>query len=103
LAQWAPADDGKLLGDDEVDAFEANGQRLAIARVAGELYAFDRDCTHEECPLSEGYLDGLIIECPCHGARFDLTTGAVVKGPALESISVYPAREVEGQIEVRLE
>lgn len=100
---WVRAGDGKLLGNDEVGAFEVNGQRLAIARVDGELYAFAGDCTHEACPLGDGYLDGLIVECPCHGAKFDLTTGAVIKGPATVPVRVYPAREVEGQIEVRLE
>jgi nitrite reductase/ring-hydroxylating ferredoxin subunit len=47
-----------------------------------DIYAFDDTCTHKGCSLGEGKLDGTIVTCPCHGSQFDVTSGAVVRGPA---------------------
>jgi 3-phenylpropionate/trans-cinnamate dioxygenase ferredoxin component len=77
--------------------------RIAVARVAGQLYAFDDLCTcsSEHCPLSGGLLAGTTITCQCHGSQFDIATGVVVRGPATDALSVYEAREAGGGVEVR--
>lgn len=77
--------------------------RISIARVDDRLYAFDDLCTcaDEGCPLSGGLLTGTTITCQCHGSRFDITTGAVINGPATKSLTVYEAQEVEGGIQIR--
>jgi hypothetical protein len=59
-------------------------------------------CTHERCPLSAGLLTGTVIMCQCHGSRFDLTTGAVVNGPATEPLAVHEVRELDGNIQARI-
>ena len=66
-------------------------QRISIARVNNRLYAFDDlcPCTPEPCPLSGGLLTGTTIMCQCHGSRFDITTGAVISGPATAGLKVY--------------
>ena len=78
--------------------------RISVARVDGRLYAFDDLCTCAEgaCPLSGGLLADKAIMCQCHGSRFDITTGAVISGPAKEALTVYEVQEVEGGIRVRL-
>ena len=78
--------------------------RVSIARVGGRLYGFDDLCTcaPDACPLSGGLLMGTIIMCQCHGSRFDITTGAVVMGPATEALRVYGVREVDGNVRIRL-
>jgi 3-phenylpropionate/trans-cinnamate dioxygenase ferredoxin subunit len=77
--------------------------RISIARVDDHLYAFDDLCTcaNEGCPLSGGLLTGTTIMCQCHGSGFDITTGAVIKGPAIKPLKVYEVREVEGSIQIR--
>ena len=77
--------------------------RISIARVDDRLYAFDDlcTCTREACPLSGGLLTGTTIMCQCHGSRFDITTGAVINGPATEALNVYEVQEVEGSIQIR--
>ena len=55
----------------------------------------------EACPLSWGLLAGIRIMCQCHGTRLNITTGAVISGPAREALKVYPVREVDGTIELR--
>ena len=77
--------------------------RISVARVDDRLYAFDDLCTcaEEACPLSGGLLTGTTIMCQCHGSRFDLTTGAVINGPATEALNVYEVQEVDGSIQIR--
>ncbi|MGX7678714.1 Rieske (2Fe-2S) protein [Jatrophihabitans sp. DSM 45814] len=77
--------------------------RVSIARVDGQLYAFDDLCTcaDESCPLSAGLLSGTTVMCQCHGSRFDIATGAVIVGPARRPLTVYELQEVDGDIRIR--
>ena len=78
-------------------------RRISVARVDNRLYAFDGLCTCAEqaCPLSGGLLTGTTIMCQCHGSRYDITTGAVIAGPATEALAIYAVREVDGSIQVQ--
>ncbi len=78
--------------------------RVSIARVGDRLYAFDDlcPCGDRSCPLSGGRLTGTTIMCQCHGSRFDIATGAVIKGPATGALNVYEVQEVEGGIQIRV-
>ena len=75
---------------------QVNGKRLLICRVEGKLYAIDDTCTHDDGPLADGLLDGHEIECPRHGARFDVRSGKVLCLPAAVGIGSYPVM-VEGE------
>ena len=70
-------------------------QRLGLANVDGEFLAFDDTCTHEEASLTEGEIFGETVECPLHGAAFNIRTGAVESFPATVALPVYAVR-VEG-------
>jgi nitrite reductase/ring-hydroxylating ferredoxin subunit len=74
--------------------------RVAVARVAGTVYAFDD--LHAECSLAAGLLDGTTIMSQCDGSKFDLGTGAVIGGPAAGPLATYVAREADGQIQVAI-
>ena len=78
-------------------------RRISVARVGDHLYAFDDLCTCGErpCPLSGGLLTGTTIMCQCHGSRFDISTGAVISGPANEPLNGYIVREIDGEIRLR--
>jgi 3-phenylpropionate/trans-cinnamate dioxygenase ferredoxin component len=78
-------------------------RRISVARVDDRLYAFDDLCKCEEraCPLSGGLLTGTMLMCQCHGSRFDITTGAVINGPAIEALRVYEVKETGGTIQIR--
>jgi 3-phenylpropionate/trans-cinnamate dioxygenase ferredoxin component len=78
-------------------------RRISVARVGDHLYAFDDLCTcaEQRCPLSGGLLAGTTIMCQCHGSRFDISTGAVINGPATDPLSVYEVQEIDGDIQLR--
>jgi nitrite reductase/ring-hydroxylating ferredoxin subunit len=63
-------------------AFAVQGLKVGVANVEGHLYAFDDTCTHSGCSLARGTLNGTTVTCGCHGSQFDVTSGAVVRGPA---------------------
>ena len=74
---------------------EIEDDKVIIAHLDGEFYAFNEECTHSGCGLSDGDLDGNIIQCPCHGAEFDIRTGEVISPPAVEPLKTYQVR-IEG-------
>jgi Rieske Fe-S protein len=74
-----PASGGVVLG----------GAGVVVTKdKAGDVHAFSATCTHQGCTVST-VADGT-IDCPCHGSRFDATTGAVVRGPATRPLAPVP-------------
>lgn len=72
------------------------GRDIALFNYEGKIYAISRKCTHMGGSLDEGKLEGLIVTCPWHGAKFDIRTGKVVNGPATKGAEVHKVK-VEGQ------
>ena len=79
---------------------EVNGTRITVANVDGTYYAFDDTCTHEQCSLAEGNLEGTKVICMCHGAEFDVRTGAVLAPPAKLPLKVYPVRVADDALHI---
>ncbi len=73
---------------------------VAVFNVDGEYYAIEDLCTHDGGPLAEGKLYGCEIECPRHGARFDLRTGEVTAPPAVVPVPTYVVQVVGNEIQV---
>ena len=63
---------------------------VVLANVDGTFYALRDRCSHEDFPLSEGDLEGSVMVCPFHGARFDVTSGAPRGLPAVKPVKSYP-------------
>jgi len=79
---------------------EIDEEPVAIWNVAGTLYATAETCTHEEASLTEGDLWGEVVECPLHGAQFDVRTGQVLSLPAIFPLHTYPIKVQDGMIYV---
>lgn len=77
-------------------AVAVEGLRIAVFHVDGRYYAIDDRCPHAEASLAEGDVDGTVVECPLHGAQFDLTTGRALSGPAGGNVAAYRVH-VEGE------
>lgn len=86
LITVGPKDD---VPEGEMRQYQVGGEDVAVANVAGELHAFGDVCTHRQCSLAEGDLDGTTVTCPCHGSEFDVTTGDVLGGPAVEPVQTF--------------
>jgi 3-phenylpropionate/trans-cinnamate dioxygenase ferredoxin subunit len=82
---------------------EVGDEDVALCNVDGEIYAVANVCTHDGGPLGRGQLEGDQIECPRHGARFDVKTGAVKSLPAIMPIDTYEAKVVGDEILVDVE
>ena len=68
--------------DGQMRVFDVAGTRVNVTNAGGRLYAFDDTCTHMGCSLARGELEGTTVTCACHGSQFDVTSGAVLRGPA---------------------
>jgi 3-phenylpropionate/trans-cinnamate dioxygenase ferredoxin subunit len=79
-----------------VRVVELEDEEVALCNVNGEIYAVANVCTHDDGPLGEGYLAGDEIECPRHGARFNVSSGQVKSLPAIVPIPTFEVR-VEGE------
>ena len=86
-----------------VKVVEAGGRRIALCNYGGSIYAIDDECTHDRGPLDQGELVGHEIECPRHGARFDVTTGRATRLPAVRPVRTYKVTITEdGSIAVEV-
>jgi 3-phenylpropionate/trans-cinnamate dioxygenase ferredoxin component len=86
---------GPKLSEGEMRVLDIDGTKVSIAAAGGSLYAFDDACTHMGCSLGEGKLEGTTVTCPCHGSQFDVTSGAVIRGPAQRPVRVRSV-QIEG-------
>lgn len=89
------------LKDENPVRAEHNGTPILLVRRGSQIYALAETCSHLGGPLSEGKLDGDVIQCPWHGSRFSIRDGHVVDGPAVHPQPCLEARIRGAQIEVR--
>jgi 3-phenylpropionate/trans-cinnamate dioxygenase ferredoxin subunit len=79
-----------------VTVVELGDEEVALCNLDGVIHAIANICTHDEGPLGQGYLLGDEIECPRHGARFDVRTGGVKTLPAIVPLPTFEVK-VEGE------
>jgi 3-phenylpropionate/trans-cinnamate dioxygenase ferredoxin subunit len=84
----------------QVRVYEVQGRRIALCNVDGAFYAIDDVCTHDGGPLDQGEIDGHQIECPRHGARFDVRDGRALTLPAVRPVRSYPVQVEDGVVKV---
>ncbi len=95
-----PVLDKDELGDGEITGIEVDGTDILLARIDDEFFAIGDICTHEHCHLSDGWLEDNEVVCPCHHAKFDVTSGAVTRPPAKEDEPTYDLNVEDGQVYV---
>lgn len=78
---------------------------IAVFNCGGELLAIEDRCSHDDGPLGEGELDveGRTVECPRHGARFDLRSGKALSLPAYQPVDAFPVRVEDGMVKLEVE
>jgi nitrite reductase/ring-hydroxylating ferredoxin subunit len=79
---------------------ETDGLTLAVFNVDGEFYVIDDACTHGPGSLSEGYIEGDVVECIFHNGQFNIRSGEVVSPPCMVPVKTYPTRVENGMVVV---
>lgn len=79
------------------------GKKVAVANVDGDFFAIDDTCSHAQCSLgTEGFLDGSLIICGCHGSQFDVTNGKVLSLPAPVDVASYETKVENGEVLINI-
>jgi 3-phenylpropionate/trans-cinnamate dioxygenase ferredoxin subunit len=100
--EYVSVADVEELGNGERIILEIDKHLIAVFNIAGEYFAIADVCSHDDGPVAEGELEDKEIECPRHGARFDLETGEALTLPAVVDIPAYPVRVEGGEIFIGL-
>lgn len=80
---------------------EVDGAVMVLCNLDGDYFAIEDICTHDGSEISSGCIIDGSIECPRHGARFDIRTGEVTAPPAYEPVDTFPVRVQDGVVQVR--
>ena len=99
---WVTVASRPKLGDGDVLGVSVGEEQIALDNLGGEIYATSNVCTHAFALLSDGWLDGEVIECPLHAGRFEVKTGKGLGPPIPCDIKTYPVRVVGDDVQVRL-
>jgi 3-phenylpropionate/trans-cinnamate dioxygenase ferredoxin subunit len=100
MADWITVARADALGPGDREVYDVGGCWIAVFNVGGHYYAFEDACTHDDGPLAEGEIDGFEIECPRHGARFDVRTGAALTPPAVKPTRRFDTRVEDGALQI---
>ncbi|MFQ5946036.1 MAG: Rieske (2Fe-2S) protein [Anaerolineae bacterium] len=98
MSRWIRVADTSELYPESGKLVYLDGRPVALFEASGTYYALDDTCSHSGGPLSEGFLEDGLVECPWHGARFELATGRVVRPPAAQDVRTYPTRRHDSEI-----
>ncbi len=82
--------------------FSVNGQEIALFNLNGKFFAIEAACSHAGGPLDEGAIEGNEVECPWHGARFDITTGKALSPPAPSDVKKFEVKVEGNNVMVKL-
>lgn len=100
---WVTVGKRSAINPGDVLGVTLGEREIALYNLDGEIYATDNLCTHAFALLSQGWLDGEVIECPLHGGRFEVKTGKGLGPPINDDLKTYPVRTVGDDIQVRLD
>ncbi len=98
--RWLTVRELRDLAPDVPLGILVEGIAVCLVYTCGEIYAVNDECTHAAVPLSEGEVADRTIECWMHGSRFDLATGAALNLPATKPVRTYPARLLNGRVQI---
>ncbi len=79
------------------NSFEIKGKKIAVCNVSDSFHAIEDVCTHDGAPLDQGTLEGNLITCPRHGAKFNVITGEAVGMPAVVAVKTFEI-EIEDDV-----
>jgi 3-phenylpropionate/trans-cinnamate dioxygenase ferredoxin subunit len=97
---WIPVGPADSIAPGDYAQVEINGTFVAVFNIDGQFLAIEDTCTHDGGELAGGCVEGDVVVCPRHGAKFSLRTGAALTPPAYEPVKTYATRVNGGIVEV---
>ena len=97
---WVTVAKNGFLEPGELMYVEVEDEPVCLINLDGELFAINDICTHEEASLSDGTIDGDLIECPLHGGAFDIRTGGPAAMPVVVATEKYAVRIVDDEVQI---
>jgi len=101
MSDWVDVAHRNEIDPGECKVVDADDVMIAVFNIDGEFYAIEDVCTHDGGDLATGDVEGDVIICPRHGAKFCIKTGEVREPPAYEPVDTFPVRIVSDRIQVR--
>ena len=102
MSDWHDVADSAQLDPDFPLGVEVNGKPIGLYMVDGKVCALEDVCPHAEALLSQGFVEGGVVECPLHGARFDISTGASLNEIGERNVHCYPAKIENGRVVIQI-
>jgi 3-phenylpropionate/trans-cinnamate dioxygenase ferredoxin subunit len=103
MPRWVTVATTDEVGSEQAKVCSVGDLRIAVCNVEGQFYAIDDVCTHDGGPLDQGELFEYEIECPRHGARFDVRSGKALCLPAIFPVKTYPVRVDGSEVQVEVD
>ncbi len=97
---WETVCEESELAIGDMKQYLIDGEPIAVYRLERGWFATADTCTHQDCSLTEGNIDGQEIVCPCHGGAFAIDTGRATRMPCVIRLETYPIRIRDGHIEI---
>ena len=101
-ATWVKVAPASKLSEGKMLGIEVGDLQIAVYNVEGQFYATDNVCTHALAVLTDGFLEGDVVECPLHAGCFNVKTGKGMGAPIMEDLRTYPVRVEADTIEVEI-
>jgi len=101
MTEWVDVARAEELAPGDYEIVDIDDVEIAVINCDGEFYAIEDVCTHDGGVLTGGEIEDCQIECPRHGARFDIATGKALSAPAYEPVATFPVRVHDGVVQVR--
>lgn len=101
MSAWVDAGRAEDISAGQPVHIEIDGVGIAVFRLGQSFYAIEDVCTHDGGRLTGGCIEGDVIVCPRHGARFSIRTGEALSAPAYEPTATFPVRIENDMVQVR--
>ncbi len=102
MAQWHDAGAADAVAEGETVGVSVAGIAVALFRLDGEVFALHDLCSHGQARLSDGFVEDGCVECPLHQGLVDIRNGAPRSEPIIDPVRTYPARIVDGRVQVEV-
>ncbi len=102
MSEWQDVAARDQLDADFPLGVEVNGQAIGIYLVGDQVHAIEDICPHAEALLSQGFVENGVVECPLHGAQFEIASGKCLNEIGERDIRCFPVKVENGRVVIQI-